>query len=107
MGKAMPPLDLTWAQAAGGIVSSLADMTTWDRDLYQGRLLPARQQRQLEDLVSQTTGKPILRTTLADPLGYGLGVAQGISPARPATSGTTKARPSVPGSCRCTSPAPA
>jgi D-alanyl-D-alanine carboxypeptidase len=80
MGKAMPPLGLTWAQAAGGIVSSLADMTTWDRDLYEGRLLPARQQRELEDLVSQATGKPILRTTLADPLGYGLGVAQGIFP---------------------------
>jgi D-alanyl-D-alanine carboxypeptidase len=74
------PLGLTWAQAAGGIVSSLADMTTWDRDLYQGRLLPARQQHQLESLVSQATGKPILRTTVADPLGYGLGVAQGIFP---------------------------
>lgn len=80
IGKAMPPLALTWAQAAGGIVSSLADMTTWDRDLYQGRLLPARQQRELESLVSQATGKPISRATLADPLGYGLGVAQGIFP---------------------------
>ncbi len=79
IGKPMSPLGLTWAQAAGGIVSSLADMTTWDRDLYQGRLLPARQQHQLESLVSQGTGKPILRATLADPLGYGLGVAQGTS----------------------------
>ncbi len=80
IGKPVPPLALTWAQAAGGIVSSLADMTTWDRDLYQGRLLPARQQHQLESLVSQASGKPILRTTLADPLGYGLGVAQGTFP---------------------------
>jgi D-alanyl-D-alanine carboxypeptidase len=70
---------LTWAEAAGGIVSSLGDMTTWDRDLYQGRLLPARQQHQLESLVSQTTGRPILRTTLSDPTGYGLGVAQEAS----------------------------
>ena len=105
IGKPMSPLGLTWAQAAGGIVSSLADMTTWDRDLYQGRLLPARQQHQLESLVSQATGQPILRTTLADPLGYGLGVAQGTSPARSATSGTTKARPSAAGSCSTTSPA--
>jgi D-alanyl-D-alanine carboxypeptidase len=80
IGKPMPPLALTWAQGAGGIVSSLADMTTWDRDLYQGRLLPARQQHELESLVSQATGKSILRTTVADPLGYGLGVAQGIFP---------------------------
>jgi D-alanyl-D-alanine carboxypeptidase len=79
LGKRMPPLALTWAQAAGGIVSSLADMTTWDRDLYQGRLLPARQQHQLESLVSEATGKPIRRTTLADPSGYGLGVHQQFS----------------------------
>ena len=75
-GEAMPPLALTWAQAAGGIVSSLADMSAWDRDLYQGRVLPARQQQQLESLVSQATGQPIGTTTLADPAGYGLGIFQ-------------------------------
>ena len=80
IGKAMPPLALTWAQAAGGIVSSLADMTTWDRALYTGRLLPPRQQHQLESLVSEATGKPIRRTTLADPAGYGLGIQQGFNP---------------------------
>ena len=80
IGKAMPPLALTWAQAAGGIVSSLADMTTWDRALYQGQLLPPRQQHQLESLVSEATGKPIRRTTLADPTGYGLGVQQVFNP---------------------------
>jgi len=36
LGQPMPPLALTWAQGAGAIVSSLQDMTTWDRDLYQG-----------------------------------------------------------------------
>ena len=76
----MPPLALTWAQGAGAIVTSLQDMTTWDRDLYQGRELPPRQQRQLESLVSETTGQPIARTTPADPLGYGLGVQQYASP---------------------------
>jgi D-alanyl-D-alanine carboxypeptidase len=55
-------------------------MTTWDRDLYTGRLLPARQQHQLESLVSKTTGKPIRRTTAADPAGYGLGVQQVFNP---------------------------
>ena len=76
LGKPMPRLALTWAQSAGGIVSSLRDMTTWDRDLYQGQVLPPRQQHQLESLVSIATGKPIRRTTLADPAGYGLGVIQ-------------------------------
>jgi D-alanyl-D-alanine carboxypeptidase len=80
IGKPMPALALTWAQAAGGIVSSLADMTTWDRALYTGRLLPSRQQRQLESLVSEATGQPIARTTTADPAGYGLGVQQVFNP---------------------------
>jgi D-alanyl-D-alanine carboxypeptidase len=79
-GKAMPPLALTWAQGAGGIVSSLADMTTWDRALYTGRLLPPRQQHQLESLISETTGKPIRRTTAADPGGYALGIQQVFNP---------------------------
>ncbi len=80
IGKPMPRLALTWAQATGGIVSSLADMTTWDRALYTGRLLPPRQQHQLESLVSEATGKPIRRTTAADPAGYGLGVHQVFNP---------------------------
>jgi hypothetical protein len=70
-GSAMPPLALTWSQGAGGIVTSLADMNAWDRALYQGRLLPPRQQHQLESLVSDATGKPIRHTTLANPLGLG------------------------------------
>jgi D-alanyl-D-alanine carboxypeptidase len=76
LGQPMPPLALTWAQGAGAIVSSLQDMTTWDRDLYLGRELPPRQQHQLESLVSETTGQPIARTTPADPAGFGLGVQQ-------------------------------
>jgi D-alanyl-D-alanine carboxypeptidase len=79
LGQPVPPLALTWAQGAGGIVSSLHDLTTWDRALYQGRELPPGQQRQLESLVSEATGKPIPATTPAGPAGYGLGVQQGTS----------------------------
>ncbi len=105
IGKRMPALALTWAQATGGIVSSLADMATWDRALYTGRLLPPRQQRQLESLVSEATGKPIRRTTAADPDGYGLGVLQVFN--RPTGAfWASKARPSAPGSSTTTSPAP-
>ena len=67
---------LSWAQGAGGIVSSLQDMAKWDHALYAGRELPGKQQRELMSLVSTTTGKPITTTTLADPAGYGLGVSQ-------------------------------
>jgi D-alanyl-D-alanine carboxypeptidase len=58
-GMPVPKLALTIAQGAGGIVSSLANLTTWDQALYLGEELPARQQRQLESLVSEMTGKPI------------------------------------------------
>ena len=80
LGKQVPPLALTQYQGAGGIVSSLQDMATWDRALYQGQELPPPQQRQLESLVSTTTGRPISAATPADPLGYGLGVVQMTSP---------------------------
>lgn len=81
VGTQMPKLNLTSSQGSGDIVSSLKDMTTWDRALYQGELLPKTQQRQLESLVSTKTGRPIPRTTLSDPSGYGLGVAQQTSKA--------------------------
>jgi len=76
IGKAVPPLNLTEYQGAAAIISSLEDMTAWDRALYQGQLLPPAQQRQLESLVSITTGQPIAGTTQTTPLGYGLGVIQ-------------------------------
>ena len=67
---------LSWAQGAGGIIGSLPDLAAWDRALFGGRELRGQQQRQLTSLVSTRTGKPIKKTTLADPAGYGLGVSQ-------------------------------
>jgi D-alanyl-D-alanine carboxypeptidase len=74
-GTVAPKLALTWAQGAGGIVSSLADLTTWERALYQGQELPPPQQRQLESMVSEVTGQPITAATPTNP-GFGLGVGQ-------------------------------
>ena len=78
LGKPVPPLALSWAQGAGGLVSSLPDLGTWASALYEGRLLPRAQQRELRSLVSMTTGAPITTVTPEDPLGFGLGVAQRI-----------------------------
>ncbi|MFE2493674.1 serine hydrolase domain-containing protein [Streptomyces scopuliridis] len=78
--KSLPPLGLSWAQGAGGLVSSLKDMTAWDQALYSGRLLPAAQQRELETLVSAKTSKPIKTVTADDPLGFGLGVVKYAHP---------------------------
>jgi D-alanyl-D-alanine carboxypeptidase len=67
---------LSWGRGAGGIVGTTGDLTRWARALYAGDVLPAEQQAELTSLVSTATGKPIERTSEADPSGYGLGVAQ-------------------------------
>ena len=79
MGKDLRRASVSLTQGAGGIVASLADVTTWDRALYTGRELPRQQQRELESLVSMGTGKPIRQTSAADPLGYSLGLTQGTT----------------------------
>jgi D-alanyl-D-alanine carboxypeptidase len=80
MGHDLSRFNLSSAAGAGGIVSSLADLSKWERALYAGRMLPRKQQRELESLVSRKTGNPIKRLTPADPQGFGLGVAQSLSP---------------------------
>ena len=80
LGHDLRRFNLSYAAGAGGIVSSLADLSKWERALYGGRMLPRKQQRELETLVSQKTGKPVKRLTPADPQGYGLGVGKNASP---------------------------
>jgi D-alanyl-D-alanine carboxypeptidase len=67
------------APASGGIVSSPADAARWYRALFNGRMLPTKQQRELQSVVSEKTGKPIAKTTVADPAGFGLGLQQTTS----------------------------
>lgn len=69
------------APASGGIVSSPGDAAKWARALFTGRELPRKQQREQESLISEKTGKPIKKTTPADPAGFGLGVQQTTDPA--------------------------
>ena len=80
LGRDQKPLSISWAQAAGGIVSSPADMTRWVRALYQGSVLAAPQRSELESLVSQATGAPIAQVSASEPRGFGLGVAQIFRP---------------------------
>ena len=76
LGRDVSRDTLSWARSAGGILSTTSDMTRWERALYSGRLLPPKQQAELQSLVSTTTGRPIARTSAADPRGFGLGIAQ-------------------------------
>jgi D-alanyl-D-alanine carboxypeptidase len=80
LGHDLRRFNLSYAAGAGGIVSSLADLSKWERALYAGRMLPRKQQRELKSLISQKTGKPVKRLTPADPQGYGLGVGKEVHP---------------------------
>jgi D-alanyl-D-alanine carboxypeptidase len=67
---------VSWMQAAGGIVSTMEDLTRWARALYTGPMLAPKQRAELLSIVSLKTGKPIAKTSLQTPQGFGLGVVQ-------------------------------
>ena len=79
-GRDVSRTTLSWTQGAGGIIATTHAMTVWEQALYHGRLLPRQQMQELRSLVSIKTGQPIKRTTVADPQGFGLGVAQLTQP---------------------------
>jgi D-alanyl-D-alanine carboxypeptidase len=100
VGRDVSRFTLSWTRGAGGIISTTHDMTAWERALYGGALLPARQQAELMSLVSEGTGQPIEQTSLKDPYGFGLGVQQLTGP----TLGTVwlyegGTAPSAPSTC--------
>lgn len=80
LGKDMRRLSLSWAQGAGGIVSTAEDVTRWCRALYAGSVLRPKQRREMMALVSQASGTSIARTTPQDPRGFGLGVGEMLMP---------------------------
>jgi D-alanyl-D-alanine carboxypeptidase len=75
-GKDQHRRNLSGGQGAGAIFSSLPDLTTWLRALYEGRMLPPPQQRELESLVAMDSGQPIQAPSPEHPDGFGLGVMQ-------------------------------
>lgn len=75
-GKDVSRNTMSWTRGAGGILATLQDMTRWERALYSGRMLPAKQQAELMSIVSEKYGTPIDRTSSDDPNGFGLGVRQ-------------------------------
>jgi D-alanyl-D-alanine carboxypeptidase len=81
LGADMSGYSLSWAQGAGSIVSTPADLANWARALYEGMtLLPATQRKELGELISTKTGRPLAKPTAADPTGFGLGVSERFDP---------------------------
>jgi D-alanyl-D-alanine carboxypeptidase len=81
LGTDMSGDSLSWAQGAGSIVSTPADLVTWARAMYEGtKLLPRRQHAELVRLISVKTAKTLPVPTANDPAGFGLGVAARFDP---------------------------
>jgi D-alanyl-D-alanine carboxypeptidase len=72
---------VSWMQAAGGIVSTMPDVSRWARALYEGPLLADKQRHELMTDVSDKTGAPIDGPSSKDPGAFGLGVGAGFRPA--------------------------
>ncbi len=72
---------LSWARAAGALISTPSDVIQWAEILFTSKkLLPSQQRDELESLVSIRTGQPMTAPTQDDPVGFGLGIAANYSP---------------------------
>lgn len=77
VGKDVSNVNLSWAAAAGALVSNSEDIIKWTRALFiENKILDANQQKKLTTLVSLANGKPVAKASPADPQAFGLGVAQ-------------------------------
>lgn len=77
LGQDVTEGNLSWAGAAGGIVSNSQDVVQWVEHLFIDELLlNANQKMKMQALISLKTGKPITQTNASDPRGFGLGLVQ-------------------------------
>lgn len=73
--------NLSWAAAAGGIVSNSEDVIKWVKALFiENKLLNNEQRKKLTQLNSVKTNKPIKYTTKTDESAFALGVAESYFP---------------------------
>lgn len=80
VGKDISNNNLSWAAAAGGIVSTSEDIVKWVKALFTENIVLNKQQKHtLTQMISTKSGKPISQTTATDPEGFALGIAQAYS----------------------------
>lgn len=79
LGKDTKSYSLSWAGAAGAVISNSSDIIKWIKALFiDNKILNEDQKKQLMQLISTTSGKPIHQTNSNDPRGFALGVSQGF-----------------------------
>lgn len=80
VGKDMRTQNLSWAGAAGAMISTPRDLDRWIRDLFSLRVFPQKQLDEMTAIVSGKTGSPIPEVSAADPAGFGLNLARMYAP---------------------------
>ena len=78
LGRDVKNDSVSWMQGAGGIVSSMQEVSHWARALYEGPLLADEQRSELMTVVSDKTGEPIDGPSKDHPSAFGLGVGAGF-----------------------------
>ncbi len=76
VGKDMRTQNLSWAAAAGAIISNPRDLGSWIRALFGTRVIPAQQFKEMTTLVSNKTGAPLSEVSADEPVGFGLGLGR-------------------------------
>ncbi len=78
MGRDVREMSTSWAQAAGGAIADARDVDRWMRAVFEGHVVPPKQQSEWMALISTRTGKPIADVSADDPRGFSLGLAKAI-----------------------------
>jgi D-alanyl-D-alanine carboxypeptidase len=73
IGRDFRDASTSWMQSAGGAVSSARDVDRWMRAVFGGKVVPPKQQKEWEALVSMKTGEPIADVSQEEPGGFALG----------------------------------
>lgn len=76
LGRDVREDSTSWAQAAGGAMASARDVDRWMRAVFEGRVVPPKQQAEWLQMMSTRTGKPLSAVTPDDPEGFALGLVQ-------------------------------
>ena len=78
MGRDVRATNTSWAQAAGGAIAGARDVDRWMRAVFEGHVVPPKQQAEWMSLVSNKTGKSIADVSVDDPRGFALGLGRAM-----------------------------
>lgn len=77
LGRDVTENNLSWAGAAGALVSNTADVLQWVEALFiNDKLLSLKEKETMQQLISTTDAKPLAQTSKDNPRGFGLGIVQ-------------------------------